>query len=106
MDTAAVLRGISTVVAGEIVPLGRMPTPSAGDQGMSGPVRLEVYRSSSAGRDALDTVCLTPHGFDINHVDAVGHSSPAGLTTRTGGTTFSRLTASAPAAWTPWPEGW
>ena len=65
-------------MAGEIVPLGRMPTPSAGDQGMSGPVRLEVYQSGSAGRDALDTVCLTPHGFDMTHVDAVGHSFFAG----------------------------
>ena len=79
MDTAAVLRGISDRSGRrDSAVLRRMPTPSAGDQGMSGPVRLEVYQSGSAGRDALDTVCLTPHGFDMTHVDAVGHSFFAG----------------------------
>jgi kynurenine formamidase len=37
-------------------------------------LKLRVYQQSPDGRDALDTVRITPHGFDVTHVDALCHS--------------------------------
>ena len=65
-----------TVTTGEVVALCRMPVPEPFDTSDKA-VRLDVYyggpdRTNRA--TALDTIALSPHGLDITHVDALGHS--------------------------------
>lgn len=79
VDASAVLRGVQTVRAGEVVPLGRMPTPVAPNDEPDGVVELELFESNPPGSGALDRVTLSPHGFDMTHVDAIGHSFFRGL---------------------------
>ncbi len=71
ITSGTVLEAVRTVRSGEVVPLGRPLTPG-GEGQLGAPVSLTVW--SSAGRDALDTVTISPHGFEVTHLDAVGHS--------------------------------
>lgn len=82
IDTAAVRRGLDAARAGEVVALGRMPSPAPfgrDDARDDATVRLRVFASTPEGRDACDTLAVSPHGFDITHLDAVGHSFFHGL---------------------------
>lgn len=72
IDQAVVLRGLSCASAGEVVALGTLPPPHPFDA--DAPVRLQVYASDPSGRDAADVVAISPHGFEITHLDAIGHS--------------------------------
>ncbi len=82
IDAAAVRRGLAAARAGEVVALGRMPAPEPfqrDDARDGASVRLRVFASTPEGRDACDTLAVSPHGFDITHLDAVGHSYVHGL---------------------------
>jgi kynurenine formamidase len=72
IDRKAVLRGIRTCSEGDVVALATMPAPAsvAGD---STPLALRVWQGAGL-RDALDSQCISPHGFEVTHLDALGHS--------------------------------
>jgi hypothetical protein len=71
INSGTTLEAVRAVRTGEVVPLGRLLTPGGQDHPGS-PVWLAVW--SSSGHDALDTVTISPHGFEVTHLDAVGHS--------------------------------
>ncbi len=73
IDSTVVRRAIATVTEGDVVALGLMPKPTS-NKSASSPVRLEVFSGNADGSDALDTLALSPHGFDITHLDALGHN--------------------------------
>ena len=104
IDASVVRRAVATVTAGEVLAFGTVPLPSPGPQpGNGGAVGLRVYQGPGRS-DALDTQTISPHGFDVTHLDAVGHSFYHGL-----GYNGRRMEdLSAPAAWRlvawrPWP---
>jgi hypothetical protein len=71
-----VLRALRTCTEGVVVALGRpiVPQDGEGEQPGSGnSFELKVY-SGPERRDALDRQVLSVHGFDVTHLDAVGHS--------------------------------
>jgi kynurenine formamidase len=76
ISTRTVLAAIGTVRTGEVISLGRQLTPQPkGQPGAA--VTLTVW--SGSGDGTLDTAAITPHGFEITHLDAVGHSFLNGL---------------------------
>jgi kynurenine formamidase len=71
ITSRAVLAAVGAVRTGEVISLARQLTPQLpGHPGAA--VTLTVW--SGSGHDALDTAAITPHGFEITHLDAVGHS--------------------------------
>ena len=78
IDAGAVRRAIATVTKGDVVALGRLLVADGSDGGSS-PVRLQVFHSSEDRRDALDTLTISQHGFEVTHLDAVGHSFFEGM---------------------------
>jgi kynurenine formamidase len=80
IDAPVVLRALATVTAGEVVALGRLTAPRAraSDDGTLDFLQLQVFRGPT-GRDALDRQTLAPHGFELTHLDAVGHTSYGGF---------------------------
>lgn len=76
-----VLRALQTCREGAVVALGRPLVPARGAIGTDCPpegLQLRVYQGPS-GCDALDTQVVSPHGFDVTHLDAVGHSFYNGI---------------------------
>jgi hypothetical protein len=59
----------SEVMLGEVVPLGR---PLSEEQSAGGFAHRLLQSASEASSE--DEIRLAPHGFDITHLDAVGHS--------------------------------
>lgn len=74
IDASVVRRAVATVTEGDVVALGTMPAANAPDAEGFAAVRLEVFHDSADGRDALDTVAISAHGFEVTHLDAVSHS--------------------------------
>lgn len=72
IDASVVRRGVAVVTAGEVVALGRLPSPGTSVDGMT-PVTLEVYQGPQR-RDALDRQTIVTHGYAVTHLDALGHS--------------------------------
>lgn len=79
INSGVVKRAIATVTEGDVVALGKMPLVNASDAGGSCAVRLNVFYDVADGRDALDTVAISPHGFEVTHLDAVSHSFFEGM---------------------------
>lgn len=73
IDSGVVKRAVETVSDGDVVAIGVLPEPNLPGTGSSA-VQLRVFKGSRDGRDALDTVTISPHGFDVTHLDALGHS--------------------------------
>lgn len=94
IDVAAVKRALREASEGHVVALGRAIIPTSqrddckaangecgvatgNDTAMSsvpGAVRLSVFYSGPERRAALDTVTMSPHGYEVTHLDAIGHS--------------------------------
>lgn len=72
INSKVVKRAIATVSEGDVVALGVLPEPNLPK--VRSAVRLSVFHGTQDGRDALDTVSISPHGFGVTHLDALGHS--------------------------------
>jgi kynurenine formamidase len=68
-----VKRGLATVSDGEVVSLAHGLVP-----GRSEGVELRAWQGPGR-RDAMDTLSISPHGFDVTHLDAIGHSFYHGM---------------------------
>ena len=80
IDASVVRRALATVTRGEVVALGRPLVPPEDDGPGTTGAAFSLRVSQSPGeRDALDTQVISPHGFEVTHLDAVGHSFYNGL---------------------------
>jgi kynurenine formamidase len=69
----AVTRGVATVRHGRVVSLARPMDPGQRIE----PPSLVAHRMLYQGHEptgALDSVEIAPHGFEVTHLDALGHS--------------------------------
>lgn len=72
VDSAAVLRGLASVRHGIVISMAREILPS-GAPGSSASVHHRMLDHPLDPAAAVDSVEIAPHGFEVTHMDALGH---------------------------------